>query len=260
MNDFIKTGALSPEAEAILKSAFEKAIDGARWYNYTKEEFDERWNSGRFGVKSMADGVYHYLKKNVSKKILSVQLIRKNSKEILCQRDAFFNVLDVMRRNGLFSGECVCEVEAFSSDNIGRSVSAPVSGFVAADYDEMRSRLDQDLFDASLGMMKPVPCTMWHRIRSDNASLLLWLHKNGEVQIMGKHESHDLCLNSIRINRFRELQSTNTSAANLVRDTILDRVMVKYYNDHREGFIRDLCAKKYKKDKKREDARKRKKG
>lgn len=259
MNDFLRTATLSPEAEAILRNAFERAIDELNMINYTQKEFDECWETGRFSLESLAAAAYQYLKKDVSSKMLNVQLIKKNSKEILCQRDAFFNVLDIMHKNGLFVGECVCEVEAFNSDNIGRCVSAPVSGFVAADYDEMRSHLDQDLFDASLGMMKPFPCTMWHRIRSGNASLLLWLHKNGEVQIMGKHESHKLSLNSIRINRFRELQSTNTSAANLVRDTIFDRVIVQYYNDHREGFIRDLCAKKYKKDKKRDEARRRKK-
>lgn len=251
MNDFLKTGTLSQEAEAIVRSAFEKAIDEVRMFNYTQKEFDECWETGHFRQESIAAGVYQYLKKDVSKKILSVQLIKKNSKEILCQRDAFFNVLDVMHKNGLFMGKCVCEVR-----KVADRVSSPLDEFVAADYDEMRSRIDHDIFDAQLGLMKPVDYSLWYDIQSDNASLKLWLKKDGELKITGEHESISwLCLNSIRINRFRELQSTNTSAANLVRDTIFDRVIVKYYNDHREGFIRDLCAKKYKKDKKRERPR-----
>ena len=56
--------------------------------------------------------------------------------------------------------------------------------------------------------------------------------------------------NDIHINRFRELQSTNTSAANLVRDIIFDHVITKYYNDHREDIIRYYCAKINEEDKK----------
>ena len=255
MNDFLKTGALSPEADAIVSSAFERAIDKLRMSNYTEKDFEKIWGRGRFSLKNMAGGVYQYIKKDVSRNMLNIPLIQKNSKEILCQCDAFFNVLDVMRKNGLFLGECICKVEEYNSDCYGKNVPPPVNGLIAADYDELRKRLNQELFDASLGLMKPFTCTIWYTVRSDNASLLLWLHKDGDIQIMGKHEAmSNLTLNSLRVNRFRELRSTNTSAANLVRDAIFDLVISKYYNDHREDVIRDFCAKKYKKDKKREDS------
>lgn len=243
MNDFLKTGTLSQEAEAIVRSAFEKAIDEFRNLNhYTHSEFKEYFEEGRFYLKLIAGGVYKHLKNDVSRNMLSVQLTQKNSKEILCQRDAFFNVLDVLRKNGLFLGKYICEVRKALD-----RVSPPLDEFVAADYDEMRSRIDHDIFDAPLGLMKPVGYSLWYDIQSDNASLKLWLKKDGELKITGEHESISwLCLNSIRINHFRELQSTNTSAANLVRDIVFDHVITKYYNDHREDIIRDYCAKKKK--------------
>ena len=155
--------------------------------------------------------------------MLSVQLIQKKQQRALCQRDAFFNVLDVLRKNGVFLGKCIGEVR----ESLKR-VSPPPNEFVAADYDEMRGRIDQDIVDASLGLMKPVGRDLWYDVQSDNASLKLWLNKDDELQITGIHESISmLALNSIRINRFRELRSTNTSAAFLVHDIIFDPVITK---------------------------------
>ena len=53
MNDFLKTGTLNLEAEAIVKSAFERAIDEFRKFNrrFTHSEFEDYLGKGRFRLE-----------------------------------------------------------------------------------------------------------------------------------------------------------------------------------------------------------------